>query len=182
MYRTSVNAVLPGLVSDEQRSAATALYSMNFSVGMTVGPALTALFLLVGPPTLVLAANALTFVLSAAVLGSLRIDRGTPVHARAGVGGRAWVALDLDRRGRSVGESPPRCGRAAARVFGPRDTVGNLAYVVAFLSAGAGLALLGVRAVFALGGVALIALTAAAWIGLRPGHAVKTPSVVAEPA
>lgn len=78
MYRTSVNAVLPGLVSDEQRSAATALYSMNFSVGMTVGPALTALFLLVGPPTLVLAANALTFVLSAAVLGSLRIDRGTP--------------------------------------------------------------------------------------------------------
>lgn len=97
-----------GLVSDEQRSAATALYSMNFSVGMTAGPALTALFLLVGPPTLVLAANALTFVLSAAVLGSLRIDRGTPVHARAGVGGRAWVALDLDRRGRSVGESPPR--------------------------------------------------------------------------
>jgi hypothetical protein len=67
-------------------------------------------------------------------------------------------------------------------VFGPRDTVGNLAYVVAFLSAGAVLALLGVRAVFALGGVALIALTAAAWIGLRPGHAVKTPSVVAEPA
>lgn len=302
MYRTSVNAALPGMVDDEQRSAATALYGMNFSIGMTVGPALTALFLLVGPPTMVLVANAFTFLVSAALLGGIRIDRADrssaatepepaagrvslwsstlegarsagrlpgvsvllaigaisilagglmnvaepllatgPLHAgnsgysllvavygaamtvgslatsRAGSSVsrlRAWLMLGLAVQGLGMVGSAlaPNLGWASAsfaltgvgnalllgpelrllqelvgerllgRVFGLRDMVGNLAYVVAFLSAGAVLALLGVRAVFALGGVVLIALTAAGWVGLRTGHTAKTPPVAAEPA
>jgi MFS family permease len=300
MYRTSVNAALPGMVSDEQRSPATALYGMNFSIGMTVGPALTALFLLFGPPTLVLAANGVTFLVSAALLSSIQIDRRArspeepeaedervslwtstlegarsagrlpgvsvllaigaisilagalmnvaepllatgPLHAgnsgysllvavygaamtagsvatsRAGSSVsrlRRWLVLGLAAQGVGMigSAAAPNLGWASAsfaltgagnalflgpelrllqelvgerllgRVFGLRDTVANLAYVLAFLSAGAVLALLGVRAVFALGGIALIALTAAGWLGLRSGHAAKTPPVAAEPA
>lgn len=300
MYRTSVNAALPGMVSEEQRSAATALYGTNFSIGMTVGPALTALFLLFGPPAVVLAANAVTFLISAAVLASLRIDRGDsseaeseprdertslwsstlegaraagripgvtallligaasilaaalmnvaepllatgPLHAgnsgysllvavygaamtagslatsRAGASParlRRWLMLGLAAQGVGMvgSAAAPSLGWAGAsfaltglgnalflgpevrllqeliaarllgRVFGLRDMAANLAYVLAFLSAGAVLALLGVRGLFALGGVALIALTAAAWLGLRPGHSASTPPVAAEPA
>jgi MFS family permease len=299
-YRTSANAALPGMVTDEQRSPATALYGTNFSLGMTVGPALTALFLLFGPPTLVLVANAVTFLISAALLSTVRIDRGDrsssqpeagdertslwsstldgaraagrlpgvtvllligaisilagalmnvaepllatgPLHAgnsgysllvavygaamtagslvtsRAGssLGRlRGWLVLGLAAQGIGMigSAAAPTLGWASAsfaltglgnalflgpeirlvqelvgerllgRVFGLRDTVGNLAYVLAFLSAGAVLALLGVRVLFALGGVALIALTAAGWLGLRPAHAANTPPVAVEPA
>lgn len=58
--------------------------------------------------------------------------------------------------------------RLLGRMFGLRDTACNLAYVLAFLSAGAVLAALGVRAVFALGGAGLLALTAVALLGFRP--------------
>jgi MFS family permease len=77
MFRTTVNAALPGMVSEEQRSPASALYSMSSSIGMSVGPALTALILLFGPATFVLAANGVTFLISAAVLSTVRIDRQT---------------------------------------------------------------------------------------------------------
>jgi MFS family permease len=83
MYRTTVNAALPGMVSVQQRSPATALYGMNFSIGMTVGPALTALVLLFAPATVVLAANGVTFLVSAAVLRTLRIDRDAASPARS---------------------------------------------------------------------------------------------------
>jgi MFS family permease len=285
MYRTSVNAALPTMVGQEQRSPASALYGMNMSIGMTVGPALTALVLLFGAPTFVLAANGATFLVSAAVLRTLRIDRGTrpaedgtsqqertslwsstvegarsarrlpgvsmllmiatvstlaaalmnvvepllatgPLHAgspgysllvavygaamaagsaataRAGSSVhrlRRWLIVGLAMQGAGMVASAaaPSLALAAGsfaltgagnaffgapevrllqelagdrllgRIFGLRDTACNLAYVLAFLSAGAVLAALGVRAVFALGGVALLALTAAAVLGFR---------------
>ncbi len=300
MYRTSTNAAMPGMVSEEKRSPATALYGLNFSIGMTVGPALTALFLLFGPPTIVLAANAVTFLVSAALLSGVRIDRVAPspgepereeerislwastlegARSAAGVPGvtvllligavsilaaalmnvaepllatgplhaansgysllvavygaamtagslatsragsslgrlRGWLVLGLAAQGVGMvgSAAAPNLGWASAsfaltglgnalyvgpevrllqelvgarllgRVFGLRDMVSNLAYVLAFLSAGAVLALLGVRALFALGGVALIALTAAGWLGLRPRHTAKRPPVAVEPA
>jgi MFS family permease len=265
-----------------------------------VGPALTALFLLLGPATLVLAANAVTFLVSAALLTSIRVDRGAPSAAdaetedepvslwastlegarsagrlpgvavllvigtvsilaaglmnvaepllatgplHAGNSGysllvavygaamtagslvtssagssvsrlRAWLVLGLAAQGVGMigSATAPNLGWASAsfaltgvgnalflgpelrllqelvgerllgRVFGLRDMVANLAYVLAFLSAGAVLALLGVRAVFALGGVALIALTGAGCLGLRPHRAANAPPVAAEPA
>jgi MFS family permease len=300
LFRPTMNAALPGLVGEEQRSPATALYGMNCSIGVTVGPALTALVLLVGPPTLMLAANSATFLLSAALLSSIRIDSDAPsprepapgkartslwsstldgaksaaqmpglvtllaigavsilagalmnvaepllatgpLHAgdsgyslfvatygaamaagsfatsRAGTslrGLRLWLIAGLALQGagmlgaataNSLGWAAVNFGLAGAgnalivapeirllqelagerllgRVFGLRDMLGNVAFVLAFLSAGAALGLLGVRAVFALGGAMLVTLTVAAWLRFRPTRPRELVSPVAEPA
>ncbi|HEY4830127.1 MAG TPA: MFS transporter, partial [Solirubrobacteraceae bacterium] len=76
MFRPTANAALPGMVTDEQRSAATALYGANFSIGMTVGPALTALVALFGPPSAMLAVNGATFIVSAVLLSSISFGAG----------------------------------------------------------------------------------------------------------
>lgn len=298
MYRTTVNAALPGMVSEEQRSPATALYGMNCSIGMTVGPALTALVLLVAPATLVLAANGVTFLVSAAALRTLRIDRDTtspgrssseserasvwsstiqgvqaarripglsvllciggcsvlagalmnvaepllavgPLHAgssgysvlvavygasmaaTSAATARAGSSVNRLRRWLMIGmavQGAGMIGSAAApslafaivsfaltgagngllagpevrllqelasdrllgRVFGLRDTLINSAYVLAFVSAGAVLAALGVQAIFALGGIGLLALTTAVWLGFRPARARHGVPALAE--
>jgi MFS family permease len=77
LFRPAARAALPGLVSDEQRSPATALYGGMTSFGMTVGPALTALLLLFVSPAQVLAANGVTFVVSAALLRGLPLGHGS---------------------------------------------------------------------------------------------------------
>ncbi|MGN6869389.1 MAG: MFS transporter [Solirubrobacteraceae bacterium] len=300
MYRTTVNAALPGMVSEEQRSPATALYGMNCSIGMTVGPALTALVLLFAPATIVLAANGATFLVSAAVLRTLRIDRATvspaqsdhateraslwsstiegvqsarrlagvslllfiasasvlagalmnvaepllatgPLHAgssgysvlvavygasmaaasvataRAGSSVnrlRRWLMIGMAVQGAGMigSAAAPSLGfatisfaltgagngllagpevrllqelaseRLLGRVFGLRDFLVNAAYVVAFVSAGAVLAALGVQAIFALGGAGLLALTAAAWLGFLPTRSADTLPALAETA
>jgi MFS family permease len=300
LFRPAMNAALPEMVSEEQRSPATALFGVSFSVGMTVGPALTALVLLVGTPSLVLVANGVTFVVSAALLSSIRIDSGDrerpqpapdeerasvwsstfagaksagrvpglamllavgagtilasasmnvaepllatgPLHAgnsgysllaavfgvamaagsmatsRAGTSVRSlrvWLMAGLALQGAGMIGSAmaPTLGWAAAsfaltgagnsliagpeirllqelagdrllgRVFGLRDTLGNLAFVLAFLSAGAVLAALGVRAVFAIGGLSLIGLTLVALLRFRPARERDLSPPVAEPA
>jgi MFS family permease len=300
LFRPTMNAALPGMVSEKQRSPATALFGVSFSVGMTLGPALTALVLVVGPPTLVLVANAVTFVASAALLSSIRMDSDAPssrepapgksrmsvwsstvdgaksasqvpglvtllaigavsilagalmnvaepllatgpLHAgesgyslliavfgaatvlgslatsRAGttVGRlRAWLMAGLALQGAGMvgSATAPSLGWAAAsfaltgagtaliagpeirlfqelagerllgRVFGLRDTLGNVAFVLAFLTAGAVLAAVGVRAVFALGGLALIGLTLVAGLRFRPAHRADLLSPVADSA
>jgi MFS family permease len=68
------------------------------------------------------------------------------------------------------------------RVFGLRGTLMNSAYVLAFLSAGAVLGALGVRAVFAFGGVALLALTFGARLRFRPETSGDVMPAVAEAA
>ncbi len=80
MFRPTVNAALPGMVSEEQRSPAAALYGVNMSVGMTVGPALTALVLLFGSPSVVLAINGATFLVSAALMSTVPL--GSAVRSR----------------------------------------------------------------------------------------------------
>lgn len=306
MYRTAVNAAMPGMVSEEQRSPASALYGTNLSIGMTVGPALTALVLLFGSPTLMLAANAVTFLVSAAVLRTIRIDPESavapeptpspgpeaeqapasvwsstvegaraarqipgvtmllaiatisvlagalmnvaepllatgPLHAgnsgysllvavygaamiagslatsRAGSSVtrlRRWLMLGLVVQGAGMIASAlaPNLGwatvsfaitgtgnallaapevrllqeladqRLLGRVFGLRETLGNLGFVLAFVSAGAVIAVLGIRAVFAFGGVALVALSVAAWLGLRSGRRTEALPAIAEAA
>jgi MFS family permease len=300
MYRTTVNAALPGMVSEEQRSPATALYGMNCSIGMTVGPALTALVLLFAPATFVLAANGITFLVSAAVLRTLRIDRDSvtpapsgserereslwsstvdgvrsarqipgvsmllliaggsvlagalmnvaepmlatgPLHAgssgysvlvavygasmaaasaataRAGSSVkrlRRWLVVGMAVQGAGMigSAAAPSLGfatvsfaltaagngllagpevrllqelagqRLLGRVFGLRDALINAAYVLAFVSAGGVLAALGVRAVFALGGAGLIALTAVAWLGFHPAPGAETLPALPEAA
>jgi MFS family permease len=108
MFRPTVNAVMPGLVSGEQRSAATALYGTNCSIGMTVGPALTALVALFGSPALMLAVNGATFVVSAALLRTVPI--GAPAAAPEG--------RDADGQRPRLWASTIDGARAAGRVPG----------------------------------------------------------------
>ena len=312
LFRPAFNAALPGMVSDEQRSTATAIYSANFSIGTTIGPLLTALVLLFGPATLMLAANGATFLVSAALLSTVslaagEVSRGAPdpapepapepPHASARERESAWTATIEGARtaarlpgvgavlmiatgtvlasslmnvaepllatgplhagssgysvlvaifgaGMVVGtfvnaragsrvsglrrrfivglalQSAAMIGSAAApnlawamasfaltgfanviivgqeirlfqelggnevlgRVFGLRDMLSNVAFVMAFVTAGLVLATVGVRAVFALGGVGLGVLAVAACLGLRPSRSGETVPAVPEPA
>jgi MFS family permease len=72
--------------------------------------------------------------------------------------------------------------RLLGRVFGVREMLANIAYVLAFVCAGVVLDALGVRALFALGGVGLLALTAAARFRFRLIQASRKLTAMAEPA
>jgi MFS family permease len=291
LFRPAANAALPGMVDDEQRSRATALYSALGSIGITVGPAVTALLLLFSSAALILAVNGVTFLVSAVLLSGVPLGGGSssalegdsdssgavnesvwsstvegvraaaqipgvmtllvigavsilagalmnvaepllatgPLHAGSAgysllvaIYGAGMVAGSLAnaragsdiatlRRRLLLGNALSGVGMIASaaapslpwaigsfaltgisnglllgpavrlvlelvaerllgRVFGLRDMLGNLAYVLAFLGAGVILEVIGVRAVFALGGGALLILTAGAWAGFRPGR------------
>jgi MFS family permease len=90
LFRPAVNAALPALVADEERSSATSLYGALYSAGFTLGPAFCGLLLLFGPPTWVLLANAATFLVSALLL--IGVPMGGKALARDHVAGRpsAW--------------------------------------------------------------------------------------------
>lgn len=300
MFRPAVNAALPRMVDADQRTPATALYGANMSIGMTVGPAITALVLLFGSPTVALAVNGVTFLISAALLSTVPLGSGAgsrenrgpqaekasvwsatldgarsarripgvtalltlctatllagglmnvaepllatgPLHAgdsgysllvavygasmavgslalaKAGSslsGLRRWLLLGLCFQGAGMIGSAiaPSLAFAIAsfavtgtsnaiiagpevrllqelagerllgRVFGVREMLANIAYVLAFVCAGVVLDALGVRAVFALGGVGLLALTAAAWLRFHPVRSSGKLTAMAEPA
>jgi MFS family permease len=302
LFRPAFSAALPEMVSEDQRSAATALYGATCSIGTTVGPALTALALLFGSPTLMLAINGVTFVVSAVLLSTLPLAfgagsladpapepereresmwsatlegartaarvpgvgallviatgavlaaslmnvaepllatgplhagssgysvlvavfgagmvAGTLVTARAGslVTGlrrRFIVGLALQSAGMIGSAAAPNLAWAMAsfaltgfsnvlivgheirlfqelagnevlgRVFGLRDMLSNVAFVLAFVSAGLVLAAVGVRAVFVLGGVSLAVLAVTGCLGFRPERSGEPLPVVPEPA
>jgi MFS family permease len=72
LYNPAALAALPGLVEEKRQSAATALFGALADLGFTAGPALAALGFLLGGPELILAANAITFAISAVALAPLR--------------------------------------------------------------------------------------------------------------
>jgi MFS family permease len=282
LFRPAVGAALPQLVPERQRSAATALYGAIVSLGLTAGPALTALALLVSTPQLVLAANGVTFLLSAILLSRVPLSSdeaaladqgdeavdgvipgpvGRPIptrqvgivlligaasvfagalmnvaepllatgllhagnagyslliavygagmvagsllcarasgdvrrlwwlllaaHALCGAGmigsaaapNLAWATCTFAMTGvanalivslelRLLQEFVP--GQMLGRVFGVQNTLQNAALLAAFLSAGLLLSPLGTRSTFALGGTALLALTALAAAAFAP--------------
>ena len=304
LFRPTVNAALPGLVTDEQRSPAIALFSAGASVGLTVGPALTALVCLFGSASLMLAVNGATFLVSAVLLSTVPLGSGAagptddqpdgkqaslwsstlegarsaaqtpgvrtllligtgsvlagalmnvaePLLATGALGagnsgysvlvavyGAAMVlgSVMLARAGSSVIglrrrlliglviQGAGMVGSAVApdltwavasfavtgvgnalnvgpelrlipelvsqrllgRVFGLRDMLGNVAFVLAFLSASAVLAAVGVRAVFVLGGFGMVLLAIAGGLAFRPERSAapagETLPVVPEPA
>jgi MFS family permease len=278
-FGPAVSAALPGLVAPEQRSQATALYGGLINAGITAGPALTAVLLLAASPSLVLLINGVTFAVSAALLSTVGLGRGSEhaaegsVLASAAAGARAALRIPglaallsistmivlasammnvaepllatgplavgnagysllvtvygvglvsgsvvNARAGSEVGPLRVRwlsgialtglgmLGSAAApslawaiasfaftgfgntfvlgpefrllqeivreglrgRVFGLRDMLTNVAFVVAFVSAGALLSGFGVRAVFALGGAVLVGLAAVGALTFHP--------------
>jgi MFS family permease len=74
LFKPAIMAGLPSLVERERLSQATALYGALTEVGYTVGPAIAALVLTFAGPSPLLAANGITFAISAALLATLRFD------------------------------------------------------------------------------------------------------------
>ena len=64
--------------------------------------------------------------------------------------------------------------RLLGRVFGLRDLAGNIAFVIAFLGAGALLSVVGSRAIFAVGGVALLVLAPVGALLFHPPPSTST--------
>ena len=64
-------AALPSLVARPRLPVATSVYGAITDLGLAVGPAIMAAFLLIASPETILAGNALTFALSALVLARL---------------------------------------------------------------------------------------------------------------
>jgi MFS family permease len=72
LFTPAALASLPSVAGGEKRlPAATSLYGAVLDFGYIAGPGLAALFLLVGGPETVLGANAVTFAISALLLGRL---------------------------------------------------------------------------------------------------------------
>jgi MFS family permease len=82
LWSPAVLAALPGMVSPERLPAATSLYGSVKDLGRTIGPLLAAIaFALVGADVLMIA-NSVTFLISAAVLAALPFGARTAPAAR----------------------------------------------------------------------------------------------------
>lgn len=93
LYLPAVLSGLPGLVSDEQIPAATALYGALDDVGHTLGPALAAGALLLAGPETIMTVNGVTFMLSAVVLTQVPLG-GAPTAVPDQLGRRASLLAE----------------------------------------------------------------------------------------
>jgi predicted MFS family arabinose efflux permease len=92
-HAPSVAASTPHLVPDEDLEAANAARSVIAPVCIVAGPALGALLLLIGPPSVAFAANGLTFLASAVL--TLSIPAGPAFRPTGAAGERPRVLADL---------------------------------------------------------------------------------------
>jgi MFS family permease len=132
-------AALPSLVNVRRLPLATALYGAISDVGLAVGPALTAAFLLIASPESILAVNALTFALSALILA--RLDFGqVPPHSETGKAGTARaLVIDATAGVRAIRGVPglwPMLGASGvALFFGGLVNVAELPFIAGDLGA-----------------------------------------------
>jgi MFS family permease len=82
LFTPAALASLPSLVEERRLPAATSLFGAIADFGFIAGPAIAAAVLLVGGPETILAANAITFALSALALASLRFGEAPPAGER----------------------------------------------------------------------------------------------------
>ena len=94
-------ASLPSLVEERRLPAATSLYGAIADLGFTAGPALAAVFLVLGGPETILTLNAVSFAVSALALGVLSFGAAPPAA------------------GRGAGRAGDRCSPRPARGSGP---------------------------------------------------------------
>ena len=89
LFKPAVLSGLPSLVAPERAAAATSLYGAITDFGYTVGPALTAVALLLVDPEVVMFVNALTFAGSAVIL--MRLAWGGSVAREEGEARRSLL-------------------------------------------------------------------------------------------
>ena len=78
LFTPAALASLPSLVEERRLPAATSLFGAIADFGFIAGPAIAAAILLVGGPETILAANAITFAVSAIALAALRFGEAPP--------------------------------------------------------------------------------------------------------
>ncbi len=88
LFNPALESALPSLVAPSERSRATALYGAVNNLGITIGPALTALLMLFSGPSLVLGINGVTFAISAGLLA--RVPLGRADRSEDGAAGSLW--------------------------------------------------------------------------------------------
>ena len=107
LFKPAIMAGLPSLVHRARLPQATALYGALTEVGYTVGPAIAAVFLLFAGPSPLLAANGVTFAISAGLLATLSFgghedsEEGRPMD-------RASLLRESARRHRRGDAHPDR--------------------------------------------------------------------------
>jgi MFS family permease len=95
LFRPAMNAVLPGLVGDEDKLAqANGLWSQMESVSLILGPALGGVLVLLGEPQVAFLVNGVTFLISALTLLFVHVP---PRDEQGEVGGDAegWLPQTL---------------------------------------------------------------------------------------
>jgi len=97
LFRPAMNAVLPGLVGDEEKLAqANGLWSQMESVSLILGPALGGVLVLLGEPRVAFLVNGLTFLISALTLLFVRVPpRTSEQGAQAGEEEEGWISETL---------------------------------------------------------------------------------------
>ena len=99
VYPPSVAATIPSIVDEDDLVAANALNGTISNLVLVAGPAIGAILLLVGSPSLVFAINAGTFFVSAALVSRISI-RTKPIES--GAAGMAGVLRQLGEGFRTV--------------------------------------------------------------------------------
>ena len=161
-------AALPSLVAERRLPAATSLYGALSDLGLAIGPAVTAVLLLMTSAESVLVLNALTFAVSALILA--RVPFGdAPVRTAQESSGPPPSLLRETRDGIGAVRGVPRLwtvlgATGIALFFGGLVNVAELPFIINDLGAG--------EAVFAVA-VALVGLGIA--VGSLLGSAGGTP-------
>ncbi|HKR99205.1 MAG TPA: MFS transporter [Candidatus Dormibacteraeota bacterium] len=96
IYSPAVKATTPGIVGEEQLAAANGLESTVDNLAVVAGPAIGALILLLGPPSVAFAVNAATFAYSAFIVSRLRtrtVSSDVSEGGRAGPLRQMWAGV-----------------------------------------------------------------------------------------
>jgi predicted MFS family arabinose efflux permease len=185
-YLACVAATTPRLVRDGDLPGANAARSAVSSIGIIVGPAIGGVLLLLGPPAIAFAVNAVTFGAAAACVLAIRAPGAFTVPARPGassrpgVGGQVTSVLGSVFTGITDGAAALRAHPAAIRLVGA-DLICSVVYgmqtvVLVLVADQAGLGMHGYGYLFAAVGVgALVGISLAGRalrLPFRPGLAL----------
>ncbi|HEX6458874.1 MAG TPA: MFS transporter [Thermoleophilaceae bacterium] len=103
LSKPAIMASLPSVLSPTRLAQGTALYGALTEIGLTAGPGLAAIVLLFGGPDVLLAANAATFGISAAVLSTIRFGAvDAKASARGSLLGQAREGIGVALRDRVI--------------------------------------------------------------------------------
>jgi MFS family permease len=140
LFKPAALAGLPTLVRKESVSAATGLYGAINDIGYIGGPALAAPFLAAFGPRVLLVANGVTFVISAAVVARLPFGAAVPRESSAGESTRSLLRETRDGLRATAGMPGIRVlvtASATAMFFGGIWNVVELPFATNALGTGA---------------------------------------------